>query len=524
MTILPLCDSRIFKVLSVTLVICGMTARAEAQRYLSVANPAPAAPEVTAPGAVVPEVTAPEAVVPEAAAPKAVVPEAAAPTAPAIVPESAPTYYDGMATATLDGDGILADGGSYVADQNQGLVLHNFSQQTYVRNGFGPGAFFIEGFLSQGWSCSGNDSDYLVPVGARDRKGYQMNQLYLSLGRCVAKGDVWAFGGKIDMLFGTDYYYATATGLETNHMNQPKLNGTDPDHPEYRASRNEYGLAIPQAYLEAYSPCFQGVDVKVGHFYSVMGYEATKATENFFCTRSYASLYGMPTTMTGVMTSSRVGERVTLILGAVNEWNGFDTPYDYFSFVGGATFQSYSGRFSLSAIVMAGQQSAAAFQPEGYTEEGTNSSVFNLCAKWYLGCKFSYVAEFTYGSADNDYYCLETNEYKQGRSWYGFSNYLFFQANENLQLGFRFEWFCDPDDTVINGSYGVAWNNEGTSYFDWAFGTNWKPGGRSWLTVRPELRWDSSDWVSFNQEDSGTYDLNSSQSQFTGSLDVIIQF
>ena len=398
----------------------------------------------------------------------------------------------------------------------RGLFLHNLFPTQCVNGCLGPGAFFLEGHIAQGWNFTGNDSDYLEPIGTNDHNGYQMKQLYLSFGRRVAHGDSWALGFQGDLMFGTDYYYATSTGLETDHNGRAKLNKTT-DDAAYRAGHSQYGLAIPQAYLEVYCPWLLGIDVKVGHFYSVMGYEGAVSTGNFFNSRSYTSLYGMPGTMTGVMTTSRLGDHCSLILGAVNEWGAFDTPTDYFSFVAGVTLENCCRNLSLSAVVMTGKQN---FGMEG--REGYDTTVFDLCGKWNITPCFSYVMEFTVGHADNPFYCMETSSWKQGRNWYGFANYLFWKVREDLTLGFRFEMFSDPDDTVINGGYGMAWNNKGSTYFNWSLGANWDPF--CWLTVRPEVRWDYSKWEYVGAPGSGTYDQNTRSNQFTGSVDLIVRF
>jgi hypothetical protein len=42
-----------------------------------------------------------------------------------------------------------------------------------------------------------------------------MNQAYLIVERPVAACGGWDVGGRVDLLYGTDYYFTTAAGLET---------------------------------------------------------------------------------------------------------------------------------------------------------------------------------------------------------------------------------------------------------------------------------------------------------------------
>jgi len=386
----------------------------------------------------------------------------------------------------------------------------------------GPGCLFVEGWVDQGFNVNSNkNTSSNLPMVTNDREGYQLNQVYLSFGRRVIKADQWALGGQIDVMYGTDYYYMTSTGLETTIDNKPHINGQEEDQAEYRANYAMYGMALPQFFAEIYAPILNGVDVKVGHFNSVMGFESNQATQNFFYSRSYQSVYGMPTSMTGVITDWKLTESWSLIAGAVNEWNAFNTGDDQFSFVGGATYENMAGNFALSAIVMTGQQKAACFQPYGYPEDANSTTLFNLIAKYKFTDRLAYVAEFTYGNNDAVVNEGEENEFK-GRNWYGFSNYLFYCMNDHLTLGARFEWFHDKENTVLNGGNRVTLSNTPANYFCWSFGANWDP--LTWLTVRPELRWDYSDLEIEGAKNGFAYDNGNSKYQFTVGCDAIVKF
>ncbi|MDO4628527.1 MAG: outer membrane beta-barrel protein [Planctomycetia bacterium] len=408
----------------------------------------------------------------------------------------------------------------------EGLFLQNycapFCAPTCNRL-LGPGRLFVEGYVAQGFNVNSNTYSYNEPTAVNDKEGYQLNQLYFSIGREVCRGDQWSFGGRVDVMFGTDYYYMTSTGLETTQNNAPHWNGHDGNTSEYRAGREMYGMALPQAYMEAYVPIFHGVDVKVGHFHSVMGFESNQANQNFFYSRSYTSVYGMPTTMTGVMSDWRVTECWSIIAGAVNEWNSFDTPEDNFSFVIGTTYENACGNVALSAVVMSGQQSAAGFQSDDYRGEGANTTVFDIFAKFRLTDRMAYVVEFNYGTSDNDVYDMTAGNTFNGRNWYGFSNYLFYCVSDTLTLGARFEWFHDKENTLLGGGYNTTFANMGVNYFSWTFGANWDP--MPWLTIRPEVRWDYCDMeLDIAGETYYAYDRNTANYQFTIGCDAIIRF
>jgi hypothetical protein len=162
-----------------------------------------------------------------------------------------------------------------------------------------------------GWletSVSGNTNathdGFNGPVTFQDRSGsVQMNQLNLYLQKAVtASGDSFDIGGRVDVMYGSDSIFTQAYGNPyTNNytgLTSPrgswdlKLTG---DH--------LYGLALPQAYTEFNLPIADGLDVKLGHFYTPVGYEVVTSPDNFFVTKPYTMQYGEPFTHTGVLGS-----------------------------------------------------------------------------------------------------------------------------------------------------------------------------------------------------------------------------
>ncbi|MDO4627616.1 MAG: outer membrane beta-barrel protein [Planctomycetia bacterium] len=392
----------------------------------------------------------------------------------------------------------------------EGLFLHKLNNSS----GYG---FFIEGYIDQGLTY-GSSEDYQTPAAMNDKEGYQMNQLYLSLGRKVVKGNHFSVGAQIDIMFGTDYYYMSSAGLENHSDNSNHWNSMSDDY-NYRAGRSEYGVALPQFYAEFYAPFMEGLDVKVGHFYSVMGYESMRSDQNFFYSRTYSKMYGMPTSMTGVIAEQGLGCGWNLVYGAVNEWNAFDTPNDTFSGVLGANYTNYNGFFTFAVTTMFGDQHAPCYQYETYSDDAEMCFVLNTYAKFQLSQRLSYVCEFTVGYDDREYFCMETFENNHGRAWFGLTNYLFYDICDDLTLGFRFEWFNDSDNTVIDGGYGWASIDDSVNYFAFTFGANWTP--LSWLSIRPEIRYDFSDYECAGME---TYNNWSSDYQLTVGADMIIRF
>lgn len=66
---------------------------------------------------------------------------------------------------------------------------------------------------------------------------------------------------------------------------------------------------MPQAYAEVGNQTFS---VKVGHFYTIIGYEGVPSINNFFYSKSYAYQFAGPFTHWGGLATWHVNDRVTL--------------------------------------------------------------------------------------------------------------------------------------------------------------------------------------------------------------------
>ena len=72
-------------------------------------------------------------------------------------------------------------------------------------------------------------------------------------------------------------------------------NGLAPAAPKWNSSQY-YGLALPQAYGEIGNNV---VSAKLGHFYSIVGYEGVQAANNFFYSHAYSYQFAGPFTHWG---------------------------------------------------------------------------------------------------------------------------------------------------------------------------------------------------------------------------------
>ena len=124
----------------------------------------------------------------------------------------------------------------------------------------------VTGYVDAG--ISGRDQPrgdgFNGPDGFPDRDNeFQLNQIDTVVSKAVKPVACdWSWGFTIETLFGTDYRYPLARGLDAHDNGTPKW---------YIDNRKFYGVALPQAYLEF----TQGtkLDCKIGHFYTLLGNE-----------------------------------------------------------------------------------------------------------------------------------------------------------------------------------------------------------------------------------------------------------
>ncbi len=198
------------------------------------------------------------------------------------------------------------------------------------------------GVVVGGWANAGitynaaaPDNNFNGPVTFADRSGeFQLNQLNLFIQRAVAtEGDAWDFGGRFDVMFGTDSIFTQAYGVPAFDVNtgQPKKNRGHWDLNFLGADDNRfYDIALPQAYLEAYIPVGNGLNVKAGHFYTPIGYETVPAPDNFFYTHAYTMQYGEPFTHTGILGNYAVDKNWSVMGGVItgSATGGWDGSWD----------------------------------------------------------------------------------------------------------------------------------------------------------------------------------------------------
>jgi len=319
---------------------------------------------------------------------------------------------------------------------------YEFSLFGTTCNGITAGGWLQAGFYNYNTGMFNNNPDRL-----------NVNQMYLFSEKALSGGGNWDWGYRADYVYGTDGPDAQAFGNPPGHWDFGWTNGS-------------YGHAIPQLYVELGRNDFS---LKLGKFYTIIGYEVVTAPDNFFYSHAFTMYYAEPFTHTGALATYETAGGATLYGG----WTaGFDTGFEEFggnTLLGGISFDLLENTTCTYALTA------------GDIGFGTNASGYShsIVFDTQLTDRLNWVFQTDYidyqGAVDDvragplGTLALATR--------YGVNNYLFYNINDCLDAGVRFEWF---NALVAPGDRADLYNI--------TVGVNYRPHPN--FVVRPELRWD----------------------------------
>lgn len=257
----------------------------------------------------------------------------------------------------------------------------------------------------------------------------------------VADGsDGVGWGFRADIMYGIDANNTQAFG--NNPGTFDFVNGWD---------HGVYGWAMPQLYGEM---AINDTSVKIGHFYTPMGYEVVTAPGNFFFSHAYTMNFSEAFTHTGVLATTPLGENFKAYYGWTLGWDtGFAQNNGGSNFLGGGSW-TVNDELTVTYMTTIGN---LGWIGDGYAHTIVADKKFN--DKW----------EYIFQSD-----VLHTNAGVFGGTTYhtvGINNYLFYTVNERVKLGGRAEW----------------WKANGVSYNEITAGVNYRPHAN--VVLRPEIRY-----------------------------------
>lgn len=349
---------------------------------------------------------------------------------------------------------------------------------------------------------------------------FQLNQLNLFMRRSVvSEGNVWDFGGRFDFMFGTDAIFTQAFGVPAYDVNSGEpLKRSNWDLNLCCSSSRTYGIALPQAYVETYVPVGNGLNIKLGHFYTPTGFETVPAPDNFFYTRAYTLNVGEPFTHTGMLANYKISSNWLVLAGpltgsANGGWDaGWDKQLANWSGIAGFTWTSDNHATSFHFSGTYGETSTRSNEPWGF---------YNIVLQHRINPRTLLVLHHVYGHAGgvllNN---LKYTNITKDAEWFSAIAHLYYDLTDNLSAGIRAEWYRDEagfrnpspfriaaaTNNVNDTPVSYAGNLSSVTitpadYYAVTAGLNWKAAKTlklKWdflkkLNIRPNIRYDRVD-------------------------------
>ncbi len=349
-------------------------------------------------------------------------------------------------------------------------------------SGLTIGDWLSTGVYGNAWGARDNG-----PLGFREvGNGFTSDQNWLYIEKPVDTSEkTFDWGFRMDYMFGADGPDTQAFGNSPFGWDNGWISSDD----------GVYGSAIPQLYGEI---GIGKLSVKMGHFYTLIGYEVVPAPDNFFYSHAYCMFFAEPFTHTGVLGTYALTDDVSVHAGWTTAWDtGFENPSGAALFLGGVS-TPVGEKITFTWICSGGDNGVLNGADQG--DLYMNSFVVDVA----LSDNLNYVFQHDLG--------LITNAPGANAQWYGINQYLLYQLNDCWALGGRLEWFRDDDAARVLGTPADYWAITG--------GLNFKPHAN--FTIRPELRYD---WAN-GPYAAGARPFNdgADREQLSGGVDLIFTF
>jgi len=287
---------------------------------------------------------------------------------------------------------------------------------------------------------------------------FQGGQEWMYLGYAANGDNGLGLGFRVDALYGTD-------AQKTQSFGNPNSNGAagQRNSGSFDASwdNGEYGWAMPQLYGEL---AYGDLSVKMGHFFTPIGYEVVPVTGNFFRTHSYTMFNSEPFTHTGALATYGMSDALTLYGGWALGW---DTGFDQLN--GGNIAIAGFGYELAEGVTFTYLSTYGNF---GLIDDGGDDS-------------YEHSVVFVASLTDNLQYIFQSDYLRTDNTdidTIGVNQYFIYTLNDLIGLGGRIEW----------------WKLNGQSYQEVTGGVNIHVLDN--LVIRPEWRQDWSNGADIDED------------------------
>ena len=323
-------------------------------------------------------------------------------------------------------------------------------------------ALNVGGWFSAGYHEESNDLFNSHPDGFNLHQGWLFVEKVAEAGPNGGPG----FGFRIDGVYGVD-------GPDTQSFGN---SGPTFDLGNGFTRGAGFGWAIPQAYGEV---AWNNWNVKVGHFYTLVGYEVVTAPDNFFYSHSITSFNSEPFTHTGAIASYSINDDTTLYGG----WTaGWDSGFDF------AAGSNFLGGFSRQINDDVAFTYITTFGDFGARSAGNDDA-------------YSHSLVLDMALTDNLQYIVQSDLLRIGSTGednVGLNQYWIYNINDCTAFGTRMEWWKGDGVTGYAPHGGILPAGGGShSYYAATFGVNRRLNPN--LTIRPEYRVDWSPALGYSE-------------------------
>lgn len=382
----------------------------------------------------------------------------------------------------------------------------------------------IYGWIEAGYTYNnrhgsqGNGTTGLIPGPFNHEAGnhFMLNQVAIRFERLVAT-DKFDVGGLVDLLYGTDAAFTHSSGMAltgADPSSDDSPTTTSPFGEKYRA---DYEFDIVQAYAVVNLPVGSGLQLTIGKFVTLLGYETIDPRGNPFYSHSY--IFGtLPFTQTGVLGTYQVNEQFKVIAGVTRGW---DQTFEDSGPEGGECALDALGQFAYMPNKQLTILVNWSVGPQNFGDTSHYRTAIDPIVVWQVNDQLKLAAEGLYiydGGLNGD--AIGTGvTHAYGDAW-GAAVYASYMINEYFTLNGRFEKIHYSDRTTA-----VVGTGGSLSIYSITLGTTITPLPKDPLgkniMIRPEIRYDFSD--SSVNPPYPAYGRNF-KDQLTFGADVVVKF